>query len=181
MKRQPDGTWRGNRRPISVSVAVLRARWVEAEILHLKRIGLSFEAIAEQITRVGRGQAQAIVAIPDGATFPENFQISRQACHKAFRKAIAREPSIAVEEFRKLDTARCEEMFSNLQPGIRKGNPRSVEAGIKVLRHSAQINGYAAPQRHELTGKDGKPLTLVQLLEAVGPIDGEEEDDEKKE
>ena len=26
------------------------------------------------------------------------------------------------EEMRKLDTARCEEMLMNLQPGIRKGN-----------------------------------------------------------
>jgi len=162
---------------VVVSEAVLRARWVEAETIHLKRIGLTFDAIADQITRIGRGQAQPIVALPDRVTFPADFQISRQACHKAFRKAIAREPSLAAEEFRKLDTARCEEMFLNLQPGIRKGNPRSVEAGVKVLRHAAQINGYAAPQRHELTGKDGTPLTLVQLLEAVGPIDeGEDED-----
>jgi hypothetical protein len=89
---------------------------------------------------------------------------------------LAREPALAAEEFRKIDTARCEEMFMNLQPGIRKGNQRSVEAGVKVLRHSAQLNGYAAAQRHELTGKDGKPLTLVQLLEAVGPIDNENEE-----
>ncbi|MGB3549620.1 MAG: hypothetical protein WA993_02945 [Candidatus Binatus sp.] len=154
--------------------AVLRARWVEAETIHLKRMGLSFDAIAEQIARAGRRQAQAIVTIPEGVTFPPDFQISRQACHKAFKKAVAREPSLAVDEFRKLDTDRCEEMFLNLQPGIRKGNPRSVEAGVKVLRHTAQINGYAAPQRHELTGKDGKPLTLVQLLEAIGPISEEE-------
>lgn len=80
---------------------------------------------------------------------------------------------MATEEFRKLDSARCEEMFLNLQPGIRKGNPRAIEAGVKVLRHVAQINGYSAPQRHELTGRDGAPLTLVQLLEAVGPIDDE--------
>lgn len=157
-----------------LSEAILRARWVETETLHLKRIGLSFDAIAEQITRVGRRQAQAIVAIPDGVTFPPDFQISRQACHKAFKKTIAREPSLAAEEFRKLDTARCEEMLLNLQPGIRKGNPRSVEVGVKVLRHNAQINGYGAPQRHELTGKDGKPLTLVQLLEAIGPISDEQ-------
>lgn len=154
-----------------VSEAVLRARWVEAETIHLKRIGLTFDAIADQITRIGKRQAQAIVAIPDGVTFAPDFQISRQACHKAFSKAITREPSLAAEEFRKLDSARCEDLFMNLQPGIRKGNPRSVEAGVKVLRHSAQINGYGAPQRHELTGKDGSPLTLVQLLEAVGPID----------
>ena len=173
MKRQPDGRWRNARGAVVVSEAILRARWVEAETIHLKRMGLPFEAIAEQITRVGRRQAQAIVAMPDGVTFPPDFQISRQACHKAFRKAFAREPSLAADEFRKLDTARLEEMFLNLQPGIRKGNPRSVEAGVKVLRQNAQINGYGAPQRHELTGKDGQPLTLVQLLEAIGPISDE--------
>lgn len=177
MKRQPDGRWRNARKAVVVSEAILRARWIAVETIHLKRMGLSFDAIAEQITRAGRRQAQAIVAIPDGVTFPPDFQISRQACHKAFRKAVGREPSLAAEEFRKLDSARCEEMFLNLQPGIRKGNPRSVEAGVKVLRHTAQINGYAAPQRRELTGKDGQPLTLVQLLEAIGPIT--DEDDEK--
>lgn len=174
MKRQPDGRWRNARKAVVVSGAVLRARWIEAETVRLKQMGLAFEAIAEQITRVGRRQAQAIVTIPDGVEFPPEFQISRQGCYKAFKKSIAREPSLAVEEFRKLDSARCEDMFLNLQPGIRKGNPRSVEAGVKVLRHRAQLNGYAAPQRHELTGKDGKPLTLVQLLEAIGPINDEE-------
>jgi len=175
MMRQPDGKWRGTHRPIVVSPSVLRARWIETETLHLKRIGLTFHAIADQIARIGRRQAQAIAELPAGVTFPPDFQISRQAIHRAFRRAIAREPSLVTEEFRKLDTSRCEEMFLNLQPGIRKGNPRSVEAGVKVLRHSAQLNGYAAPQRHELTGKDGKPLTLVQLLEAVGPIPDEAE------
>lgn len=170
MKHQPDGKWRGPRQAVVVSKAVLRARWIEAQTINLKRIGLTFDAIADQITRIGKGQAQAIVAMPDGVTFPPDFQISRQACHKAFRKAIAREPSLAAEEFRKLDSSRCEEMFMNLQPGIRKGNPRSIEAGVKVLRHSAQINGYAAPSRHELSGKDGKPLTILTLLDALGPI-----------
>jgi hypothetical protein len=175
MKRQPDGRWRNARKAVVVSEAVLRARWIEAETVRLKHMGLAFDAIAEQITRVGRRQAAPIVTVPAGVTFPPDFQISRQACHKAFRKSVAREPALAVEEFRKLDSARCEEMFLNLQTGIRKGNPRSVEAGVKVLRHTAQINGYAAPQRHELTGKDGKPLTLVQLLEAIGPIADEED------
>ncbi|MGD1029186.1 hypothetical protein [Candidatus Binatus soli] len=167
MKRHPNGTWRGARQPVVVSEAVLRARWVEAETIHLKRMGLSFDAIAEQITRVGRRQAQAIVTIADGVTFPPDFQISRQACHKAFKKAVAREPSLAVRESRKLDSARCEEMFLNLQPGIRKGNPRSIEAGVKVLRHTAQINGYAAPQRHKLTAKDRGPVTILDFLKLL--------------
>jgi len=159
-----------------VSEAVLRARWVEAETLRLKQMGLSFEAIAEQITRVGLGQAAPLIPLPEGVTFPAGYRITKQGCHKAFRKALAREPSLEVEEFRKLDIARSEEMFLNLQPGIRKGNLRAVEVGIKLLDHAAKINGYAAPQRHELTGKDGKPLTLVQLLEAVGPITDEDKE-----
>jgi hypothetical protein len=174
MKRQPDGTWRNTRSPVVASPEVLRGRWVEAEVLRLKTMGLSFEEMAEQITRVGRNKSPALVAIPQGVTFPENYSITRQACHKAFRKALARQPALELEELRKLDNARSEEMFLNLQPGIRKGNVRAIEVGLKVLDHSAKINGHAAPQRHELTSKDGKPLTLVQLLDAVGEIGDEE-------
>jgi hypothetical protein len=175
MKRNADGTWRNARSVMTVSDAIMRARWIEAETINLKKMGLAFDAIADQITRVGRGQAQAIVALPEGISFSPDYKISRQACHKAFTKAVGREPSIAVEALRKLDDARSEEMWMNLQPGIRKGNPRAIEVGVKVLDHTAKIQGYAAPQKHELTGKDGKPLTLVQLLEAVGPISDEDE------
>jgi hypothetical protein len=37
------------------SEATLRARWIEAETIRLKQMALSFDAIAEQITRVGLG------------------------------------------------------------------------------------------------------------------------------
>ena len=176
MKRHLDGKWRSPRQSIVASEEVLRARWVEAETVCLKRMGFSFDAIAEQITAVGLRKATPMVAISDGVTFPPDYGISKQACHKAFRKALKREPAIELDEMRKLDTARSEDMFANLQPGIRKGNPRAIEVGVKVLDHSARINGYAAPLRHELTGKDGKPLTLVQLLEAVGPIADEDQE-----
>jgi hypothetical protein len=174
MKRQPNGTWRGTRQAVTVSDAVSRARWIEAETIHLKRMGLSFEAIAEQISRVGRGQAQALVDIPAGLTFPFDYTISRQACHKAFKKAIAGEPSLELAEFRKLDTERAEEMLLNLQPAIRKGNPRAIEVGVKLLDHTAKIHGYASPQKHQLTGKDGQPLTLLQVLKVIGPIPDED-------
>jgi hypothetical protein len=157
-----------------VSEAILRARWMEAKVVHLKKMGLAFDTIADEIMRVGRGQAIAMVPITDEVTFPPNYTISKQACHKAFRRAIAREPALAVSELRTLDGARSEELWLNLQPGIRKGNPRSIEVGVRVLDHTARIQGYAAPQKHEFTGKDGKPLTLVQLLEAVGPIPNED-------
>jgi hypothetical protein len=162
MKRQPNGTWRSTRQPIVVSAEILRARWVEAEASRLKCMGLpTFEAIAEHISRVGRGQAQPMVAIPDGVTFPLDYKITRQACHKAFRKAIAREPALQLAELRKLDTMRCEEMLMNLQPGIRKGNARAIEVGVKVLDHKAKINGYRS--------HGSKPEIAVQTNVSVEP------------
>ena len=146
-----------------VSAESRRSLWIEGETVHLKRIGLSFDAIAEHITRVARSQTKAMTAIPDEVAFPPDYKISRQACHKAFRRAIAREPALEVEELRKLDRARCEEMYLNLQPGIRKGDPRTIEVGLRLLDHAAKINGYAAPQKHEVTGKNGKPLGLIPI------------------
>jgi hypothetical protein len=161
-KRQPNGTWRSARQPVVMSVEVLRARWVEAETIRLKCIGLtSFDAIAEQISRVGRGQAQPMVAIPDDVTFPSDYRITRQACHKAFKKAIAREPALEVAELRKVDTMRCEEMFMNLQQGIRKGSARAVEVAVKVLDHKAKINGYRS--------YGSKPEIAVQANVSVEP------------
>jgi hypothetical protein len=149
MKRQPDGKWRGVRQPVVASESMLRARWVEAETICLKRMGLSFDAIADQITAVGLGKATPMVAIPAGVSFPPDYGITKQACHKAFRKAIKREPSIELDEMRKLDTARSEEMFANLQPAIRKGNPKAIQVGIGVLDHTAKINGLQ--RRKELS------------------------------
>jgi len=170
MKRHADGTWRNSNKPIVVSAEVLRARFVEAETLHLKKMGLSFQDIADRITSIRRGQAQPMTKIAEGITFPTDYRISKQACHRAVKKAIAREPSLELEELRKIDDARCEDMWMNLQPGIRKGNTRSIEVGVKVLGHRARISGLAAPEKHEVTGKDGKPLTMLQVLQVLGPI-----------
>lgn len=188
MPRNPDGTWRNAKSPIAVSPAVLRARWIEAEVLHLKQIGLSFDAIAAELTLVGRGQAKPMVVIPPEVTFTPDYQISPQACHKAFKRAIAREPSLELEELQRLDNARCEEMLMNLQPDIRKGKPRAIEVGVKVLDHSVKINGYGAAQKHELSGTAGKPLyptpeqtktrlsTLAQAVKILRDLGVEYED-----
>src|ERR1700730_6436985 len=83
------------------------------------------------------------------------------------------EPSLELEECRKLDTERAEEMLMNLQPAIRKGNPRAIEIGVKLLDHMAKTNGFASPLRHELPGKAVQPRTLLQVLKVIGQIPDE--------
>src|SRR5882762_7832570 len=65
-----------------------------------------------------------------------------------------------------------------------KGDARSIEVGVRVLVHKADLNGYRAPAKleiagkQEMTGKGGGALTLEivrQFLDATG-----QEDDEKE-
>jgi hypothetical protein len=170
-KRNADGTWRSARSASRISERVRIARWVEAEILRLKGLGLSFDAIAEQITKIGRGTAQAMVTLPDGICFSSDYRISRQACCKAFRKAITREPNLAAQEMRLVDTERCEAMFLALQSGIRRGDPRSIEVGVKVLSHRAEINGFKAAARVDMTGPGVTVLVQQQAADAQAMAD----------
>jgi hypothetical protein len=59
---------------------------------HLKQLEMNYQAIADHIIGVARGQQKAMVTIPSGAAFSEDYRISAQAVHKAFRRAIARLP-----------------------------------------------------------------------------------------
>src|SRR5262249_9970374 len=150
MKRHPDGRYRGNRSPVQVNDRILISRWVETEVIRLKRMGIvSFETIADLLTRAGRGESVP-VTMPPGVTFPPDYRISKMGCCKAYRRRMEKEPNLAAAEHRRLDTERCEELFLALQPGIRKGDPRSIDAAARVLGHKAEINGLRAPARGEL-------------------------------
>jgi hypothetical protein len=175
--RNSDGTIRRTNRPRVLTNRSIIARWVEAETLHLKRLGMSYQVIADHIAAVAHGQQQAMVPIPEHAPFTEEYRISAQAVQGAFRRGIARLPNTEAEAYRKLDTERCEDLFLSLQPGIRKGDPRSVEVGVKVLAHKAEINGYKAPTKVEMTGKQGGPLTIETFRKLCEEAEGEEVDD----
>jgi hypothetical protein len=60
-----------------------------------------------------------------------------------------------------VDTARCEEMFMNLQPSVRRGDARAVEVSVKVLDHKAKINNYRPYGR--------RPEIAVQTNVSVEP------------
>ena len=57
-----------------------------------------------------------------------------------------RQPIAEAEVLRKEDTHRCEDMYLHLQRGIISGDPRSIDAGVRVLAHKAKLNGYAIDQ-----------------------------------
>jgi hypothetical protein len=173
MKRNPDGTFRGNRSPSRITDRIVISRWVETEVIRLKRMGIvSFETIADLLTRAGRGESVP-VTMPQGVRFPPNYRISKMGCSKAYRRRMEKEPNLAAAEHRRLDTERCEELFLALQPGIRKGDPRSIDAAVRVLGHKAEINGLRTPARVEMTGKDGGPMTIETFRQMCEEVENE--------
>jgi hypothetical protein len=139
-RRNPDGTFQNNNAPIRVSNSILITRWVEAEILRLKLLGLPFASIARQIAEVARRQKSPLTPLPPGIIFPANYRITVAACHKAFYRVLEREPRLGVRELRRLNTQRCEAMLLALQPALQKGDPRAVIAAVRVLDFQAAIN-----------------------------------------
>ena len=140
--RNPDGRFRNHNNPLVLSAEMLRSRWLEGEVLRLKRLGFSYEAIAQQITEVGRGQKAPLTPLPKDVTFPSDYKITAMGCHKALSRALKRAPSLEADEMRRLDTDRCEDMFLSLTPSIRQGDPQAVRAAVQVLALKAGINGY---------------------------------------
>jgi hypothetical protein len=174
MRKQPrnsDGTLRRANQPKRLTDRTIIARWVEAETLHLKRLGMGYEAIAEHIMGVAQGQRKAMVPVPAELRFPDGYRISMQAAHSAFKRGIVRLPSAEAAELRKLDNERLEDMLLSLQPGIRQGDPRSVEVGVKVLAHKAEINGYRAPARVEMNSDARLKVDLEQDGQTSADLD----------
>src|ERR1700730_11849704 len=150
MKRQPDGRFRGTRAPIEVTDRIEIARWVERETLRLQKMGVSsFDTIADLLTRCGRGQYVPTVVPPEGVPFPPDYSITRMGAWKAYGRRMEKEPSLEAQEHRKMDTERLEDLYLSLQPGIKKADPKAIEAGVRVLTLKAKVLGYTAPQKVE--------------------------------
>ena len=160
-RRQPDGRFRGPREPITPSPRTLLARWVELEVLRRKTLGVTtLVSIAEQLTKVGRGETPPVVEFPAGLTFPLDYSISAVACWKACQRALARSPRLEAEQMRDIDSDRLEDAILAAQKGVKNGDPGTLQALSKLITTKARLNGYLAPQRMELSGKSGGPVEI---------------------
>jgi hypothetical protein len=120
----------------------------------------TFHAIAQQIAKVGRGEAQPVVEFPPGIDFPEGYSISAVACWRACQKALARGPRLRVQEMRDIDSDRLEEGILAAQKGIKQGDPAALQNLSRLITTRARLNGYLAPQKLEPSGKSGGPVEI---------------------
>lgn len=116
------------------------ARKREAEVLERLQKGETFEQIAEAV----------------------GFKDASGAWRAATR-ALARIPVAAAEQLRQVDSMRIEKMYLALQPGLARGDVRSVQVAIKLLARRARLHGYDFPARLEVSGRSGESLVSDQL------------------
>ncbi|MFL6725143.1 MAG: hypothetical protein ACJ8FS_01360 [Sphingomicrobium sp.] len=160
-RRQTDGRFRGGRQPIVVSARTLRARWVEAEVLKLKTLGVaSFHAIAQQISRVGRRDAAPLMEFPPGIEFPSDYSISGVACWRACQQALARGPRLRAQEMRDIDSDRLEEGILAAQKAIKQGDTSALQSLARLITTRARLNGYLAAEQLEVSGAAGRPIEV---------------------
>jgi hypothetical protein len=150
--------------------AHIRGRWLEGECVRQARFGLSLGAIAQVIMAIARGDmspAQAGIVLPPEITFPPNYTISPQRVWQYIDLALGRHAMLEVPKLRKMQLERLEEQWSYLQPAMRKGSPRAIEAGVRVLEREARLCGLDMPAKMAFTDAEGGiPLEVMRKVMA---------------
>lgn len=147
--RNSDGTIRNPQAPKKLTSRTVRGRWVEAEVIARKRRGISFEAIAEQITQIGRGQLQPFVVL-QGVEFSPDYRINFSACAQAYKRGMDRLPVLEGMQMRQEATMRYEDIYRAMQPGVTEGSPAHAKVAADVVEKEAKLHGVIAPAKVDL-------------------------------
>jgi len=126
-------------------------------------------------------QAQAITLRIHGHNYrgvAKALGCSVSTAHRLISSAMAAEResiSQAKADLVELEVRRCDAYLQALAKKVQGGDIRAVEAALKVSKRRSELLGLDAPQKAELSGPDGGPVTLnIQPVKAMNydsPID----------
>lgn len=112
--------------------------------LAMRRIGASYEQIAKEL-----GYA------------------NRSGVYKLVQQAIRDLPKENAEEVFALDDARLDFVIRSLHKRVSDGDPKSAQAYLQALKRRADMYGYDAPKRAEISGPDGGPIEVTDASERI--------------
>jgi hypothetical protein len=72
-----------------------------------------------------------------------------------------------------LEAERLDALSAALAPAIAKGDPRSIEAAVRISERRAKLLGLDAPNTHRITGAADGPVQVMNLLAHVPLVDVE--------
>lgn len=107
--------------------------------------------------------------------------VSPAAASADIYEAISKQlttPDQNVEVLREIECRRMDQMLLALQPGIERGNPRSVEIAIRILERRAKMLGLDSATKVELLTVDAIDAQIAKLTEQMAERVGSTLDDE---
>ncbi len=103
--------------------------------LELRKAGVSFEKIAEQV-----GYA------------------SRSGAHKAVLTALRNTLREPADELRTMELERLDRMQAALWPQVQQGHQGAIDRVLRIMQRRADLLGLDAPKEQRHTGKNGGPI-----------------------
>ena len=76
--------------------------------------------------------------------------------HAAVRTALKKTLQEPADELRRLENTRLDAMLAALWPGIEKGDPKAIAAGVKISERRAKLNGLDEPAEVDVTSGGGQ-------------------------
>jgi hypothetical protein len=101
------------------------------------------------------------------------YDVRQQTVSKAILKYVRNVPALAADDLRRLEAERLDALTAALAPAIAKGDPRSIEAAVRISERRAKLLGLDAPNTHRITGPGDGPVQIMSLLAHVPPMDVE--------
>lgn len=151
-----DGTMSdGARHDIAEQLIVYRRRGIAAR---LRRAGSNWQAIADH------------GLYPDGERlYPEGT--SKAQVYMDVKRGLqeaSRNMRLEIDELREQESERLDDYLLALEPGITLGDPKAINAAVRISDQRAKLYDLYAPKRHEVITHDALDVERKRLLDEIG-------------
>ncbi len=79
-------------------------------------------------------------------------------------KDLAKKTEKAARELRQLEGERLDYLWAKLLPKIRQGDPKAIQAAVRVVQRRCSLFGLDGPKQIEHAGKNGGPMEHEQTV-----------------
>ena len=131
--------------PARVSAAEKAHRAVQ-----LKIAGLNWEEIAKQVGYRNKGTA-----------------------YNTVKRYLDQRQTVDVEELRRLENDRLDRLQAAVWPAAIRGDVPAGAQALKIIARRIDLNGLAAPERHEVVTLDATEAAIRELSQQLGIADPE--------
>jgi len=137
-------------------------------IIQARLAGYPFTKIVEEVKKWAK---------KEGIELPKDYD-ERQACQDILRELqkLRDNNQTLAAEYRDLELERLDYLQVALWKAALDGNEKKTDRILKIMEHRAKYLGLFAPEKKEITGKDGDPVQVIFELPDNGRRAKKEED-----